>query len=216
MKKYLIIILPILTFVLGFALRGLFSEDNAVEILPAEKESLAKNEGVLVEKQKVQLSSVQKPKSKSKQVDEKPDDDIKGDKIDTLLQITTVEDTNTMVSRDTLKIKRDRLMSSKFYKIKNISSVDKNVDSLKKIGLNVQEYGFGDKIWVEFWESPFNYTGYKLGKAKLILYGFNPESKFVLSSRSKDTLKLMDEIDDLDLILTENFKQILSKRRDSL
>lgn len=52
-------------------------------------------------------------------------------------------------------------------------------DTLMKELLGVEEVQ-NKSVFVEFWESPLNFEGYKLSKKKLIVYGLSPQFEYKL------------------------------------
>jgi len=74
----------------------------------------------------------------------------------------------------------------------------------------------GIKILIEFWESPFNFTGYKLSKSKLIVYGLDPNTNYFLRDRNNDTLELNSSDDSFNFVFTDDFRPLEPNLRDSL
>lgn len=94
-------------------------------------------------------------------------------------------DSDTVMSLDVSEnynenVKKDELDQAKIIEVVNISYEPKsgNKDSLLSVISGVQidkQQGEIINLYVEFWKSPLNYKGYKLGKNKLIIYGISPE-----------------------------------------
>lgn len=97
------------------------------------------------------------------------------------LEETFLEKPSDTVTDDGVKINTDKKIAST--KV-NIIYLEKSVleDSLIKTALNITEVKSG-KIIIEFWESPINYSGYKLSKSKLIVYGLSPQFEYKLYKR---------------------------------
>ena len=68
-----------------------------------------------------------------------------------------------------LSIRREKLVQKMWLNVYVLAEYE-NKDSLLKEALGINET-MPSKLLVEFWESPLNFSGYKLSKAKLILYG---------------------------------------------
>jgi hypothetical protein len=58
-------------------------------------------------------------------------------------------------------------------------------DSAIKESLGIEEVQ-AKTMFVEFWESPLNFEGYKLSKKKLIVYGMSPQLDYKLYKREND------------------------------
>jgi len=58
-------------------------------------------------------------------------------------------------------------------------------DSALKESLGIEEVQ-AKTIFVEFWESPLNFEGYKLSKKKLIVYGMSPQFDYKLYKRDSE------------------------------
>lgn len=129
--------------------------------------------------------------------------------IDSLTSSSDIEnqDSITMESEDIIDhdrlIKVSTLPISKFMPRKDTSYAEKLATKIGK------DESFLDDIVVEFWESPLEYTGYKLNKSKLILYGISTDNDLELSYDSKaDALKLLINGNPTYLRKTEQFKSI--------
>ncbi len=72
------------------------------------------------------------------------------------------------------RITRDRLLHTKVIMLTNVkdsrSPADRKLDSL--LG-NSREHSDVQAFFIEFWESPLNSVGYKMGKNKIVLYGIH-------------------------------------------
>lgn len=220
MKKFLYIIVPVLTFACGFFLRGMF-----LVVPEVEKEVLGVKK---VHKERIDSSDVLESPSKEKKKDKAPEEqnlhevEIELDN-DTLNIVDTLElfSDTMLVTEDSIikveeaiKIGRDRMVQSQTYQIKKRKRVLTSLDSLKDEGLNIREESFGKTLLIEFWESPINFTGYKLGKSKLVLYGINPQSKIQIEETGKDSLKLFEGDVLFNFVKTQEFKPINAVLKD--
>lgn len=68
-----------------------------------------------------------------------------------------------------LSIRTEKMTAKKWLNVHVLAEYE-DKDSLLKEALGINET-MPSKILVEFWESPLNFSGYKLSKSKLILYG---------------------------------------------
>jgi hypothetical protein len=220
MKKFLYIIVPILTFACGFFLRGMFLDAPVVE-----KEVLSVHN---TPKEGTDSSDILENESKVKKKDKVRDDNEKEEvkielDLDTLKIVDTfdllvdtlllIEDT-VETEEEVIKISRDRMVQSQTYQIKKKKRILTSLDSLKDEGLNIREESFGKTLLIEFWESPINFTGYKLGKSKLVLYGINPQSKIQIEETGKDSLKLFEGDVLFNFVKTQEFKPINAVLKD--
>lgn len=155
---------------------------------------------------------------------------------DTLHTDSTVTDTTTIITLDTtvaeyilkdkdstqqfdtvnidkteesLNIKSDRKISTKVLEIQYLSSQKTSTsDSLINQMINVKSI-VNKRMIVEFWESPLNYTGYKMSKAKLIVFGLNPHFNYQLYAKN-DTYFLNFEQVYYQIEETLEFKKFIS------
>lgn len=87
---------------------------------------------------------------------------------------------STALPEEQVIVRKDELLESRVIEVVELTS-DPNIksksDSLleKASGIRNDKRTAGSKIMisVEFWRSPVNYRGYKLGKNKLVLYGLD-------------------------------------------
>jgi len=63
-------------------------------------------------------------------------------------------------------------------------------------------------INVEFWESPINFSGYKLSKSKLIIYGLSPQLDYQIYKRNESYYLIFHSIT-YELFETEEFRQFV-------
>lgn len=209
MKKIVIYIVPILTLCLGYALRWV-SEPPAETIV---KEKLVyQNEADLGEDK--QEKSTSKKKESSEPKEEVIKDIPELDTIDYTDTIIAIDSTD--IFADSIQIKRDRVIKKTWLNVKKSEKVTTKLDSLKSEAMGIRNVGFSDKILIEFWESPFNFTGYKLSKSKLIVYGLDPNTNYFLRDRNNDTLELNSSDDSFNFVFTDDFRPLEPNLRDSL
>jgi hypothetical protein len=94
---------------------------------------------------------------------------------DTLAELFSVAIIDTLTD-DGVKINIDKRIASMKLNIVYLNNQIVS-DSLLKSALNITDIQ-NRKIIIEFWESPINYTGYKLSKSKLIVYGLSPQFEY--------------------------------------
>ena len=103
--------------------------------------------------------------------------------------VDTTEVTDQIEIKDTseidsdIVIRRERIIKSKKYQIIFLTEEIKKDTALKEM-LGIKESKITELI-VEFWESPLNFSGYKLSKNKLILYGLSDQFKYQIYKRNK-------------------------------
>ena len=215
MKKYLYILLPILTFACGFLLRGFFvpKSDSEKQIVKTKTAPLIIKDTIV----KVIETYKKSPIILEDEIDSLIGNDLDtGDSLDLLVDSLIYSDSLITLDEDSIQIGRDRILQSKTYKIQKKKRVMSRLDSLKDQGLNIREESFGAKMLVEFWDSPFNFTGYKLGKSKLVLYGINPESKIQIEELGKDSIRLHEDGVLFNFVKTQDFKPLVVVLKDSL
>jgi len=80
-------------------------------------------------------------------------------------------------------------------------------DSLLKSAIDINDV---DKkyINVEFWESPISFSGYKLSKSKLIIYGLSPQLDYQIYKRNESYYLIFHSIT-YELFETEEFRQFV-------
>jgi hypothetical protein len=103
-----------------------------------------------------------------------------------------VDNSNTdsiQIQGESFIVERDQLLSTELVKIEYLDiEVEKDtakvlVDSLKS-SLNIQPEFQPEYLKIEIWKSPLNFTGYKLSKTKLVVYGMIKE--LIVNVASKD------------------------------
>ena len=106
------------------------------------------------------------------------DEDTLGDweeELDTLTERILPRDTT---AEEELNIKRDRMISSRRVPIVYLEeAVEK--DSVIKDLLGIKE-NRPTEITIQFWESPLGYSGYKLSRNTLVLYGLSEQFKYTI------------------------------------
>lgn len=113
---------------------------------------------------------------------------------DSLVAAGSVKDVNAknvkIVNDNKTIIKADRFVAKKVVSI--IGYIKNSNDSLMNTLIDVKAGGNG-KIAMEFWESPINFKGYRLGRDKMTVFGVVP-----------DDVKLIKHKNDLYLITINN------------
>ncbi len=123
-------------------------------------------------------------KTKVKEVDTvyiQSDDVVKPDS--NVLNTDTVSfiETDTLVTDDS--ILQDKKISQIKVKLVDLSTTEK--DTLLEKLLDVKTVK-NESVTIEFWESPVNYTGYKLSKSRLIIYGLVQSEDLKFYKRDSD------------------------------
>ena len=91
--------------------------------------------------------------------------------------------------------------------INHLTSNRISSDSLLKSLIDVKDIN-KEYMNVEFWESPINFSGYKLSKSKLIIYGLSPQLDYQLFKKSKVYYLKFHSIS-YELYETEDFKKFI-------
>jgi len=163
-----------------------------------------------------------KPKDKPLVVNLEPDDSLLmnaeldsleewGDLNDTLSVEIELRDTS---EDEELHIKRDRLISTRRVPIIYLDeTVEK--DSVIKDLLGIKEHRPTEMI-LQFWESPLGYSGYKLSRNTLILYGLSEQFKYKIYFKdnahylaTKDLFYILKETSDFVSFKSANRSQVL-------
>jgi|GEM_PF-1272881 len=95
--------------------------------------------------------------------------------LDTLNERILPRDTTT---DEELNIKRDRMISSRRVSIVYLEEAEEK-DSVIKDLLGIKENRPAE-ITIQFWESPLGYSGYKLSRNTLVLYGLSEQFKYTI------------------------------------
>jgi hypothetical protein len=133
--------------------------------------------------------------------------------LDSILKNQNDIDINTYSTSDNIPIKKDRLIYAKSFTIQGIdlfNNDDPNkIDSLLTDNKASTLNKFKNIIRVEFWKSPVNYKGYKTGKNKLVLFGFDQFNMITFKMLNKTLyLKYMSDYYQVDK--TSEFKSLVS------
>lgn len=107
--------------------------------------------------------------------------------IEDSLLISVLEDT-TIQMEDDFVIRREKLLKTIRIPIDFIGAIEEDKDTLLKEMMGIKEVKITE-FQVEFWESPLNFSGYKLSKKKLVLYGLSPQFEYSIL-KNKDRLYL--------------------------
>ncbi|UKN01846.1 hypothetical protein K6119_19165 [Paracrocinitomix mangrovi] len=99
--------------------------------------------------------------------------------VDTTLVVNMVDDTTEDVS-----ISREKMIKKDWLRVNVVEEIADD-DSLLNEMMGISKT-MPDKLMVEFWESPLHFSGYKLSKSKLILYGMEPGNEYKLYRNRKD------------------------------
>lgn len=92
--------------------------------------------------------------------------------------------TDNIEIEENIKINSDKKIDTKRIKITQLKQQSTNKsDSLINEMINVKPIKLTE-LTIEFWESPLNYSGYKMSKAKLIVYGLNPHFNYKLYEKN--------------------------------
>lgn len=118
---------------------------------------------------------------------------------------------DSSISSQDIVIRKDRLIFSTSLKLKIKDAAEDNAtakDSMMGEMSGVHMEDEKKEYIVEFWESPINYKGYKMGNKKIILFGIGEEFENVslLQVDKKIYLKYYDMVYQLDV--TYNFEPL--------
>lgn len=95
--------------------------------------------------------------------------------------MTEIELLDTLDRTEELNINRDELLGSKRIAITYLNRPEKK-DSLMKEMLGIKET-MPRELNVQFWRSPVNFSGYKLSKNTLVLYGLPAQLAYKIYSK---------------------------------
>ena len=177
--------------------------------------------------QKEKIAETKNQKSSNRQSklsknDFVPEKTIYGDSLknpvnknDSLLSSVKIPDSlqadSGLLSSENIVVKKDRLVFSTFLKLKVLddpggagAAKDSLIGEISGVHREDEKREFS----IEFWESPINYRGYKMGNKKIILFGINGEyENFSLYEVDKKIyLKYNDLVFQLDA--TYNFEPL--------
>ena len=105
------------------------------------------------------------------------------------------------IQEDDIIVRKDELLFTKSIPISDLNKSDplNKKDSLLQILRGGKEPASNNFIVVEYWKSPINYKGYKMGKNKIILFGLqNPEKAQVFRINGNLYFKNNDKVYKLD------------------
>lgn len=91
--------------------------------------------------------------------------------LDTLTEV--IQPRDSVNKSDDLVIRRDEKINSRIIEIVFLD-VEEEKDTLIRELLGINETKITE-MDVEFWESPIGFSGYKLSKSKLVMYGVSPQ-----------------------------------------
>lgn len=117
---------------------------------------------------------------------------------DSLLSLTETDTNDSDIS-----ISREVMEKSVWLSVQIIEEIDESEDSLVKEMMGIQE-SMPTKLLVEFWQSPLNFSGYKLSKSKLVMYGMPSQLTYKLY-RNKSKYYFSTENVFYELKETESF-----------
>lgn len=122
-----------------------------------------------------------------------------------------------LLSPENIVVKKDRLIFSTTLKLKIKDKSEENPakqDSLIEEISGVHKEEDKKEYNVEFWESPINYKGYKMGNKKIVLFGLDGEFENIslFQVDKKIYMKHYDTVYQLDVTYNfESFKKITDK-----
>lgn len=122
---------------------------------------------------------------------------------DTVMLLTNI---NQNVDSGEYVVLRDKLLASKKVNIVQKSKNQSGSSSDALIDrINTDDF-FSESIFVEFWESPIDYQGYRLNKTKLIIFGINPNETFELINQNEGFLVMNAGGQSIILYPTEKYR----------
>jgi hypothetical protein len=85
---------------------------------------------------------------------------------------TTALATDSLATDSTdFLVKKDELLYTKTFKLIELKNGSSAIDSAMAKAADVDPTGLPQNFSVEFWKSPINYKGYKMGRGKIVLFG---------------------------------------------
>ena len=96
--------------------------------------------------------------------------------LDSIIKSQNNIDVNTYSTTNNISVKKDKLINAKSY---NVNGIDNyfNISSAKIDSLltdnQTETNDLSNNLRVEFWKSPINYKGYKIGMNKLVVFGLD-------------------------------------------
>lgn len=118
----------------------------------------------------------------------------------------TLPSDTAIINDEIININSDKKITSKVISINYLTPTNTSTsDSLINKLINVNPIK-PQQIIIEFWESPLNYSGYKMSKSKLIVYGLNPHFNYQLYAKNNQYFLNFEQIY-YQLQETTNFKK---------
>lgn len=117
-----------------------------------------------------------------------------------------------MAAKENIQIRKDRLIGIRSYII-----TESEPESLRSEGSQILDSLIGGRtaagppqrtLYVEFWESPLNYTAYKMSRNRVILYGFD-QIDLISVHYYDDGLYMKYYLNYFDLKYTAEFKPLI-------
>jgi len=146
-----------------------------------------------------------------------PVDDEENDSLLVALDSADIPIDSLMVMNDSLdeglSIKREKLIRTTWISIADLK-VEEEKDSVVKDLLGIEETK-PSKLMVEFWESPLHFSGYKLSKSKLVMYGMPAQYEYQLY-RTPDHYFLSSQNFYYSLKETEEFLPYLEVEKEEV
>lgn len=116
---------------------------------------------------------------------ENSDSDSSEIEVDTLINLSdtlvVIEDVIDSSAAEDISIRTEKMVGYRWLTV-NVLEAEVEKDSLIKEMLDIKDKMPG-RLKVEFWESPLNFSGYKLSRSKLILYGMPSQLEYKLFRR---------------------------------
>lgn len=88
-------------------------------------------------------------------------------------------DSARVKGEEDIVIRREKLIKSMLIPIDFIGTIEEDKDTLLREMMGIKE-NVVTELMVEFWESPLIFSGYKLSKKKLVLYGLSPQFEYTI------------------------------------
>lgn len=194
MKTWFLVLLVLVSVLVGYFFGVYFTTRK---LAPVEPPIVYNTDTTIVYKTKT-LVKTKVVNEKSNQADESMVDSLNfisdslNPEIDTNQVVMFEKD--SMIDEEVL-INTDKKVASQKIKIEYLDEkVEINpVDSLLKNQLDIHDVKQMYMV-VEFWESPINYSGYKLSKSKMIVFGLSPQLEYHLYSKNKIYYLNTDEV----------------------
>lgn len=205
------ILIPFSLLVIGLAI-GYAVGINTTEIV---KETYTLSDSISVKPKiihdtivKTKIVEVEKQVMVKAEVDTLIEDSLDLDSV----FVDTIDRHVTESFKDTVKEENLNILSDNRLKIikMSVKHLDGDVnesDSLLKSTIDISAID-NKFINVEFWESPIGFSGYKLSKSKLIVYGLSPQLEYQIYKRKRIYFLSFHSIT-YEMFETEEFKQFV-------